>query len=362
MSATFGQALRQSHAVAVRMDAYYDGELIAEDIPVDSGTVRINSGTGVRRNLDVRISDDRLWDVLDVTGVELRPYRGVRYPSGQTELVPLGVFGLDSQSISVAPGGGIQVRSAPDRWARVQRHRFELPASSVIGAPTVNEVVRLVTEAVPGIDVVNLSTSTATVEALVWDRDRDKAAIDMATSVGAEAYFDNEGRLIIRDVPLLTQTPVWTVDASPSGVLLDGERIRDRSRTYNVVVVRDGRTDGSTPFDPQIAEDNDPTSHTYVGGPFGRVPYYWSSPTVTSGAAALEAAATILARVRAVAAQINVEAIVHPGLDRGDVITVLTADGSTELHLVDALTVPLDVGSAQSITTVSSRPDDPGGD
>ena len=357
VSDLFGAALRQAHTAHIQVDAWYGGDLLVEDVPITDGQVTVNSGQGVRRTLDVTVADTALWGTLDVAGVELRAYRGVRYPSGQVETVPLGVFGLDSQSIGVAPGGGIQVRSAPDRWARVQRARFEVAETSVAGSAVTSEVVRLVTEAVPGIDYVNATTSTALVGVLVWDRDRDKAVNDLLTSISAEGFFDNEGALRLVDAPLLSQAPVWTVDASPSGVLLDGARIRDRSRTYNVAVVFDSRTDGSVPFDPQIAEDNDPTSRTYVGGPFGRVPYFWSSPAVTTTAAAMEAATTILHRVKATNAQLNVDAVVHPGLDRGDVISVVTADGSTELHLVDSLTIPLTVDGAQSITTRSSRPD-----
>lgn len=357
VSSLFGPALRDGHTLYVRVDAYYDGDLLVEDIDISGGQVNVNSGNGVRRSLDLTITDLTLWDTLDVIGVELRPYRGIRYPNGSVEQVPLGVFQLDAQSMSVAPRGGIQVRSAPDRWARVQRAKFETPQASERGDLTAVEVVRLVTDAVPGVDVINQSTSTATVGALVWDRERDRAVTDLLTSIASEAYFDNDGALIVRDAPLLSQTPVWTVDASPTGVLIDGDIKRDRSRTYNVVVVTSTAVDGTTPFAPQVAADTDPGSRTYVSGPFGRVPYFWSSPTVTTAAQALLAARTILNRVKATNAQLAVESVVHPGLDRGDVITVLSADGRTELHLVDALTIPLTVAGTQAITTRSSRPE-----
>jgi hypothetical protein len=360
VSSVFGRALREAHTLAVRVDAWYDGDLLIEDLPLDedsAGQVTVQAGTGVRRQLDLTIADAGLWDDLDVTGIELRPYRGIRYPSGQVELVPLGVFGLAGQSMSVGPDGGIRIGTAPDRWARVQRARFETPAASQVGDLVVDEIVRLVTEAVPDVEVSVLSTSTVTVGALVWDRDRDKAVVDLATGIGAEVYFDNDGVLIVRDAPTLSQAPVWTVDASPSGVLLGGDLRRDRSRTYNVVVVSDARTDGSTPFAPQVIEDDDPSSPTYVGGPFGRVPYFWSSPTVRSAPQAVIAGTTILNRVRAVNAQLDLDAVVNPALDRGDVIEVLTTTGRVERHLIDALTVPLTVSGVQSITTRSSRPD-----
>lgn len=357
VSATFGQALRESHTVAVRLDAYLSGSLIASDIPIVDGQVSVASGTGVRRTLDVTIADRTLWDTLDVMGVELRPYRGIRYPSGDTELVPLGVFSLDAQSMSAGPGGGIQVRSAPDRWARVQRAQFETPATAVATNQIRTEIVRLVTGAVSGITTITTATSTATAGPLVWEQDRAQAVADLATSIGAEAFFDVTGGLVVENAPLLGQTPVWTVDASPSGVMISGERLRDRARTYNVVVAYPSSTTGVSVYAPVIVADTDPTSRTYVGGPFGRVPYRYTSPAMTTSAQALVAATALLNRLKAVNAQLNVESVVHPGLDRGDVITVLTPDGTTELHLVDSLTIPLTVGGTQQITTRSSRPD-----
>ncbi|GIF16545.1 DUF5047 domain-containing protein [Actinoplanes teichomyceticus] len=357
VSPAFAQALRESHTAIVRVDAYLGGSLLASDIPITDGSVSVASGTGVRRTLDVQIADRGLWGTLDTIGVELRPYRGIRYPSGDTELVPLGVFSLDSMSMSVGPSGGISVQSAPDRWARVQRRQFETPTAAVATARISAEIVRLVTGAVPGITTTVTATSTATAGPLIWEQDRAGAVADLATSIGAEAYFDVTGGLVVEDAPLLSQTPVWTVDASPSGVLLSGERLRDRARTYNVVVVYPSSVSGTTPYAPVIAADTDPTSRTYVGGPFGRVPYRYTSQAVTTQAQATVAARALLNRIKAVNAQINVESIVNPALDRGDVITVLTPDGTTELHLVDAVTIPLAPGGTQQITTRSSRPE-----
>jgi len=357
VSTTFLSALRESHAAVVQVDAYLGGSLIASDMPISGGTVNINNGTGVRRTLDLSITDRTLWSTLDTIGVELRPYRGIRYPSGDVELVPLGVFSLDQQSISVGPAGGITVTSAPDRWARVQRAQFEQPTPAIATAQIRAEIARLVTGAVSGISVTQNATSTATAGPLVWDQDRAQAVVDLATSIGAEVYFGNLGNLVIEDAPLLGQTPVWTVDASPSGVLLSGDRIRDRTRTYNVVVAYPSNVSGTAPYAPVVVADTDPTSRTYVGGPFGRVPYRYTSPAMTTSAQALVAAKALLNKVKGVNAQLNVEAVVNPALDRGDVVTVLTPDGTTELHLIDAATVPLDVTGTQQITTRSSRPD-----
>jgi hypothetical protein len=357
VSTTFLQAVRESHTVVVQVDAYLSGSLIASDMPISGGSVSIASGSGVRRTLDVTITDRTLWDTLDVLGVELWAYRGIRYPSGDVEMVPLGIFSLDSMSMSVGPVGGITISSAPDRWARVQRAQFEQPTPSVATNPISTEIVRLVTGAVSGITTTVTATSTSTAGPLVWDQDRAGSAADLATSIGAEAYFDVAGNLIVEDAPLLGQTPVWTVDASQSGVLLSGDRARDRARTYNVVVAYPSSTSGTSPYSPVVVADTDPTSRTYVGGPFGRVPYRYTTAAMTTSAQALQAATALLNRVKSINAQLSVEAVVNPALDRGDVITVLMPDGTTELHLIDAVTIPLDVAGTQQITTRSSRPD-----
>lgn len=357
VTSTFLAALRESHTAIFKADAYLAGSPIATDMEISDGTVTINSGTGVRRTLDLTIADRTLWNTLDVIGVEIWVYRGIRYPSGDQEWVPLGRFSLDSQSISVAPSGGIQVSSAPDRWARVQRAQFEQPTSSVATNTIKAEISRLVTTAISGLTVTTTATRNDVVGPMVWDQDRSAAIVDLATSIGAEAYFNVNGNLIIADAPLLSAYPSWTVDASQSGVLISGDRIRDRQRTYNVIVAYPSSVSGSAPYAPVVVADTDPTSRTYVSGPFGRVPYRYTSPAMTTSAQATVAAKALLNRVKAVNAQLNVEAVVNPALDRGDVITVLTPDGTSEIHLIDSLTIPLSVSGTQQITTRSSRPD-----
>lgn len=355
---TFLAALRQAHTMVAAVDVYDGVDLLLEDVGITDGTVTVNSGTGVRRTLDLTIADETLWPTLDTTGLEIRPRRGIRYPDGTTELVPLGVFQLDSMGMRLAPGGGIEVRTAPDRWAMVQRAAFELPTASVKTNTIQVEIERLIAASGAPYDTASfLATATDLVGPQVWEGDRAAEVTDLATSIAADVYFDVGGNLVIADAPLLSATPVWTVDASASGVLIGGDLGRDRSRTYNVVVASMAAVDGRTPFAPQTAADTDPTSRTYVSGPFGRVPFHYRSSKLRNTTQALAAAKTILNRVKAINASLNLEAVVNPALDRGDVILVLTPSGIEERHLIDSVTIPLTVAGTQQITTRSSRPE-----
>lgn len=362
---TFLSALRLAHTATVQVDAYRSGSLIYTALPVIGGDVTVDSGSQVRRTLNLTLAPDfGLWDTLAPTGVELRPQRGIRYPDGSTEWVPLGRFDVDVQKLGYAPSGNLTL-TAPDRWTRVQRAQFESPAKSTPGATVKAEMARLVTEAIPGLSVINTATSTAVLRACVWDRDRAQAVIDLGKAIGAEAFFDNDGSLAIRDIPTLaSQTPEWLVDSSSTGVMLNADRERNRQKTFNVVVASSTATDGSAPFAPVTVADNDVTSPTYVLGAFGRVPYFYASPLLTSTGQATTAAQTILERVRGLAAQLSLESIVNPALDCGDVINVLLPPQRKDLprpverHIVDRISIPLTIDGTQSIATRSSRPDE----
>ncbi len=363
VSDTFLAALRNPHSVVVTVEAWRSGSLVASDLPVEGGQVTVDSGSRVRRKLDLTLAPETaLWDTLAPVGTELRVRRGIRYPNGETETVPLGVFDVDVQRLGYTPGGRLAL-TAPDRWVRVQRAQFETPTKPTAGTRISAEIARLVTQAV-NVTPSNTASSTVNVPAVIWERDRDEAIGQLGKSIGAEAFFNPDGNVVIRDVPTLANPAVWLVDASASGVLLAADRERNRQRTYNVVIVASDRTDGQAPFAPQTVADNDTTSPTYVGGPFGRVPYFFTSPLLTSAAQATAAGTTLLNRVRGLAAQLALESVVNPALDGGDVINVLLPPERADLprpverHIIDALTVPLTVDGTQSITTRSTRPDE----
>jgi hypothetical protein len=352
----FFDGLRYSQRVRSRLDVWRGGVRIEDDVPFTTGEVSAGSGTGVRRSLNVTISDTSLWEVL-APGAELRPYRGVAYPNDATELAPLGVFRVDSRSMKAGVGGEISISSAPDRWARVQRARFLTPAASVVGALVRDEARRLMVSAVPEAGYTVTASSSLAVGALVWERDRDKAITDdLLAAIGAEGFFDTAGDIVIRDAPLLSAEPVWTVDAGvESAVLVDGDLSVDAARTYNVVVVSPSSIDGTAPFARQIVKDLDPDSPTFVTT-YGEVPYFYASPLITTVPAALAAATTILNRVRSFNAQLDLVAACNPALEPGDVILVRFLDGVVQRHLIDSVTVPLPMGD-QRITTRSSRPE-----
>jgi hypothetical protein len=102
--------------------------------------------------------------------------------------------------MSVA-GGSISL-TAPDKWVRIQRARFVGPAPSTAGTLVREQLALLIKDAISPNEPVNvLATSQAVMPLVVWEKDRDKATIDLAASIGAWVYFDRSGVATIADIP-----------------------------------------------------------------------------------------------------------------------------------------------------------------
>lgn len=358
-----------------------DGSLVVVDrtiLPLTGGEVAIDGATGgARRTLSCTFAPwPGLFDLLAPTGVELIPYTVLQSPMGDRLFIQQGVFPIDSVRMGYAANGDIQVSNTPDRWSMVRNARFVVPRASGSGMLVRRQIALLLQEAIPGeVTVTDLSTTQATVPAQTWDRDRDKAIEDMAEAASLDVFFDRYGQPVIRDAPRLSNAPVWLVDASASGVLIDADRERNRQKTFNLVVVTSSKNDGTAPFDPVFVWDNDPTSPTYAGpdpinrpdlaGPFGVRPTFLSSPLIRDTAQAQVAGQTTLDRVRGLAAQLDLTTVPHPGLEDGDVLTVQLPQERydmprpIETHLIDTVTIPLapSKGNPQKIGTRSTRPD-----
>jgi hypothetical protein len=381
VSDRYGPASRTGGTQTVLVDAYLGGALVAgaANLAVNSGSVTDTSTPGVRRTLDLElIPAPGLFDLLSPVGTQLKVRVQSRYLDGTTDTIPMGLFEIDTESIGYGSNGTIKCQGS-DRWVKIQRAKFLIPATSTPGVQTLTQISALIRGALGPTEPVNYNVSAATasrtVGAYAWDTDRDAAINDLAESIGCWVFFDRDGVATIAELPTMTSTspPVWVVDSGANGILLDATRSRDRSKTYNVVVVNSDKTDGTTLFPPQIIWDDDPSSPTYAGtdplnatavGPFGLVPKPYSSPLLMDAAQAVQAGKAILARVTGLNAQLSMSAVRNHTLDALDQIDVLLPRERYDLprpvehHLIDKVVHPLTPDGAQSIDTRSTRTDD----
>lgn len=377
VSARWGPALRAPHtrvttAVHRNLITGVSTLLSGRDGVLVDGSVTDDSTKRQRRSLSLTLApSEAIWEALDTVGAEITVTQAIKYVDMQTEWVPMGIFVADQDQIGYGTDGNIQI-TAPDRWIKVVRNNFGLTRTSVPTNMAWQEIQRLVEACwagdfpFPGWAQLD-ETATTKVGSLIWDDgNRDTAIADLCTANSLEIFFDRNGLAVLRPVPLLTDTSpsVWTVDASPVGVLIDASRTRDRSVVRNAILVTSTATDVS--FAEVEVKNDTPGDPLSVDGPLGYVPEDLSLSTLRNSDQARAAGLTELGKTLGVAKQLTLTAAANPALDSEDVILALLPKTDAnlprpvELHMADSITHPLRPDGTQTILTRSTRPDTDG--
>lgn len=348
--------LAHSHSISVRATVRSPDYGTLYDLPVSGGLVTADAGSEVRRTATIAIADPTLWPdhpraVLSPLGSAMLIEYGVLV-GDHVEWVPVFTGSLsDAERDTPITSGPIRVE-LEDLSALVAQDRFDSPVQTLMGASVVGEITRLIRGPLPSAEVIDQTGSSTVAARIEIERERWSDGVEvLATAIGAEVYADAAGRFVIRRVPQVTDPAVWTVQGGEGGTVVSTRESVTRSRTYNRVIARGERTDGSTPV-VGTATDNDPASPTRYGGPLGRRPRFYSSPLLTTVGQCQQAAESILATARGMAAQVTFRTLVNPGLEPGDVILVPRPRGP-QAHVIDRVTIPLDAGTAQEIETRS---------
>jgi len=353
-------ALRTSHAVTYRVTAYTPEGGVLEDVPISGGSVTYDAGSQVRRTADLTVSDPNLWPLhpaaaLSPVGSELFVEYGINVPGAATFWVPL-IRGPVQKVKRSRPGSSDAVTlSIADRSAKVAEDRFDAPTQTLGGRTCVAEITRLIQETLPGVEVLDLTGSTQVAPVLDIDKERWADGIEkLADAIGAEVYADRVGGFVIAPVPSLANgTASWLVDAGETGVLVTFEEELSREKVYNAVIASGERTDGIPAVYAKVVDD-EPGSPTFYGGTFGRRPYFLSSQLLTSQAQCLAAAQARFERVRGLHATVSLTQVPNPGIDPGDLLTVIpdaAAPEAAQLHVADTVQIDLDPTSAQPLGT-----------
>ena len=359
VSDRFLARLAESHAPATRVQLFLtDGRVI--DLEHTGGSVTVDRSNAVRRTCSVTVADPALIprtpsDQLATYGARLRVARGVEYGDGSSELVPLGLFRLDSVdgNVNEGPvtlqGKGLEAVVADDKFTEPYR-----ATGTVVGA-----VTALIQRSLPAADIVSLIEDTPIgsrafeVEADPW-----AGAQEIAAAAGADVYCNADGVFVISTLPdLMTTPPVWAIEATDGGVYISASRGMTSENVHNGVLARGENTADNVAPVSYLAVDNDPNSPTYWSGPFGRRPKFISSSTLISTNACAQAANLELAKAKAPNASGDISSLPNPALEPGDVLRVTHPDGSRELHQVASFSVPLDLGGDFPIATISAKED-----
>lgn len=359
-SARFLPTLRESHVPYTQVQLLRtDGVVV--DLPHTDGSVTVDRGSAIRRTCSVTVPDTSLLPMtpseqLAIYGARLRILRGVIYGDGTVESVPLGLFRIDS--IEGDPALGPVTISGSGLEAVVTDDKFTAPRSTRGASAAVTAITGLIQDTIPGAVVTNRANDM-TIGTMTWDAQGDRwaAVQECATAIGADVYCDADGQFVIAELPDILTAPVaWDVDAGATGVLISASRAFSRDGMYNVVVASGENAEDGVPPVSATASDSDPSSPTYVGGPFGRVPTFYSSATLTSSVLAQGAANKLLRDVLKPNATVSLTSLPNPCLEPGDVLRVTYEDGRRELQQVQSFTISLGLDSI-TIETIGGKQD-----
>lgn len=360
-SGRFLAALSESH-VPVSVVELHRADGTVQEIAHTGGSVTVDRSSATRRTATVESPDVSLlpWtaaDYLAISGARLRIRLGIAHPDGVVETVPVFYGRLDS--INGDPEEGSVTLAASGLESVLADAKFEAAYSTRDDTAAITSITNLVKTVLP--DAVITSTAdNAPLGVRTWDAEGDRwaAVQELATAVGAEVYADADGIFHVAPLPDLLTAPVaWEVAAGPGGALIGASRGWSRDGMYNVVVATGENTEEDTAPVRGVAADEDPTSPTYYLGPFGRVPQFYSSPTITTVLSAESAAKKILTDAVKPGMTADISSLPNPLLEPGDVLRAVHSNGRRDLYQVQSLSVDLGLGGEFTLGLIGGKED-----
>jgi hypothetical protein len=299
--------------------------------------------------------------LLTPFGTTLRPYRGVRYSDGTTEVVPLGVFRLSKASVNDTTGGSVDIQlEAYDLSRTVARDKFISPYVIESGTNLVDAIKAILSRTFDELNYDAISTTRVTTAPKLYDVSDDpwKAVSDLALSLGCDIYFDVDGWVVI--------APPVDIDAlpAPDFAYIEGQgcsmtalsRVFTDEPGYNGVVVIGESPGDELPAVRAIAWDEEPTSATYHLGPYGEVPMFVTDQTIKTTEDAQAVADQLLRNLLGFSSGLSVTGWVNPAYEAGQVVQVERARSHvTGLYAVDAFNVPLSAKDTQGLSLRAKR-------
>lgn len=353
LSTRFERRIRESGMRKTVVDVYYDGMIVAEDLAVSEGNIRVDLDGQVRRTGSITIADPRLVPTLTKTlsplGAEIRVRQGLVYANGEEELIPLGVFRLDVTSWSElerVPSIQIYDRSKAIQQAKLANYwgRPGRLAKSVI-----TEILGWFYPSLAPFDPVAVFDTTVADYRLpgghVFDTSSHWDAIDaLAKNMGGSLYFDVEGFPRVGAPKQLSPTAEADLEIDSGGILVDASHSHSREDVFNsVTVIGAARTNGYLPRGSVY--NNNPASPLRWGGPFGKACDVINDSSLTTVAQCLTRANVELAKYTGPSYSLDFSSVPNPALDVGDIVRFTYPDSSTELHQISSLSIPLGAGT-----------------
>jgi hypothetical protein len=350
MSTRLQAALTGGGQVATELEFFQrggDSVAILDGLIID-GSVTASS-TVISRNFNLTVEDR--YGVLTPTDAadlfapwgryEVRIKRGMEYPDGTRELVPL-IHGRIEELEGRWPEITV---SGYDRMYSIAQYEFTRPYSIARGVNVADAIAELAVNRWQRQLPMDFVDTEETVPLTVFEEGTSPAdSLDqLATGAGLTLSFNPLGVLTLINTPdPASDPPVWRfVEGERGTALLSGLTRRTITEgATNGVVATGESTDNDVPVRGEWWDTN-PASPTYLNT-FGPRPRRYSSPLLKTNAQAAKAARTVGLSNLGLVDAIMFPALVIPGLEPWDVVYVeRPAQNVADTHVLDQLTFQL---------------------
>ncbi|WP_426568083.1 DUF5047 domain-containing protein [Streptomyces canus] len=339
-------AVQRSHTMRVRVEAWRDGELLTDDVPVDGGSESRDASVNVPESVSLTVPRrDRGtdWDPIDpdhplaAYGQQLHISYGVDVGNG-FEWIDRGWFlvtesSADGDTVTVQAGGLLTL---------IDEAKFAAPYQP---SGTFISTVRSLVEPALTVAFDSSLVDRSIPVGMQWDSDRLGALNEVLDTWPATARVTEDGLLLVEPVTD-GGTPVIDITDGTGGTVVRWQGSTTRDAAANCVIAQGEDSSGNQI--QGVAYDTQPASPFRFGGPFNPlpVPFTFSSPLLTTVAQCRAAAATRLRNLRRANSRKLVATVVpHPGLLTGDVAAVTGAGLRAEPCAIEGLNLPYSPGS-----------------
>ncbi len=372
-------------------DPLTDDPSSSRGIRIIDGSVTIDKRSPIRSRFELKLIDPTgllvpehtVDDVLSIFGNEMQIWRGIAYEDGtDPEYVLLGTFRISKVVPTDAGDGGVTIAvSGYDRARTISRNVVEWywpnhTDAYPFGGDTFAELVRpLLEDRYPGIrfrddldywisqqnDTSVVLGQTGNTGAIYLQDGQDPwgFSVDLAKAMGCELFQQRNGLFVWQRDPAyhltLPKHPDVAYDFTEGddAVFTEATRTLDDEKGFNsYVVVGTGTSAATVPLRSDMdadgtlgtaTEDTDPSSPTFVDGPYGRVLSVVTSSYMVTKQQVDDYAQLLLRSTVGVQESVELPMMVNPALDPDDVVSV-TRDRigiDNVLYIIDSTTIPL---------------------
>ena len=348
-------ALSSAFSWEARVDSWLDQTWLGR-VPVKAGSVTWTTSQQVQGTLSLTVprigaagqnEDSRDWTPLTPDSPLAAMGQVLHVQVTVTSLVstdrwdiPLGRFLITQWEV-----GATDIRiTGKSMFQHLEDDRLTSPTAPYSGGTLASELRRLVGGHM-GV-IVSDALTNRPCPSMSWGESRIDAVYEIADAWPARLREGPDGVLyVLPPIPAITERPETTLTDGEAGTVIGVTRQGSRAGIFNRIVARGQEQDdaGQPRFQAIVDQTTGPLR---TSGPYGVITKFFSSPLITSKAAAFDSAATMLATSVRQKTTVPVTHAPNPTLTLDTPVELITAniDGAatiTQWGIVTSTEIPL---------------------